>query len=51
MNADQKAVWPHDTIVEVKLSQHVYDRLEDSDTVRIYYMPESPLAFLLEDEI
>jgi hypothetical protein len=51
MNADQKEVSPHDTIVQVNVSQHVYDRLEDRDTVRIYYMPESPLTFLLEDEL
>ena len=51
MNSDQKAVSPNQTTVEVKVSQYVYDRLEKCSTVRIYYMPESPLTFLLEDEL
>ena len=47
MNSDQKAVSPHDTVVTAAVSKYVYDRLENRNTVRIYYMPESPLTFLL----
>jgi hypothetical protein len=50
MNFDQRAVSPNQTIVEAKVSQSVYDRLEKCNTVRIYNMPESPLIFLLEDK-
>ena len=51
MNSDQKAVSPNQTIVRVEVSHQVYNRLAKRNTVRIYYMPESPLAFLLEDEL
>jgi hypothetical protein len=50
-NADQRAVIPDQTIVDVEVSQGVYDGLEKRDTVRIYYKPEKPFTFLLEDEI
>jgi hypothetical protein len=51
MNPDQTAVSPNQTIVNVRVSQYVYDRLGKSNTVRIYYGSESPLAFLLEEEL
>ena len=51
MNSDQKAVSPHYTVVTAAVSKGVYDRLEERNTVRIYYMPESPLTFLLEEEL
>lgn len=51
MNSDQKAVSPNQTIVSVTVSQYVYDRLKERNTVRIFYMPDSPLTFLLEEEI
>jgi hypothetical protein len=51
MNSDQKAASPNRTIVNVEVSQYVYERLEKCSTARIYYKPETPLVFLLEDEI
>ena len=50
MNADQRAVSPNQTTVSVDVSQSIYDKLAARDTVRIYYLPEAPLAFLLEEE-
>ena len=51
MNSDQRAVSPNQTIVSVSVSDNIYKRLENRNTVRIYYMPESPMTFLLEDEL
>ncbi len=51
MNSDQKSVCPNQTIVDVKVDQYVYDRLKECRTVRIYYLSESPLTFLLEEEV
>ncbi len=51
MNSDQRAVSPNQTIVSAKVSDYIYKRLKECDTVRIYYMPESPLTFLLEEEL
>lgn len=49
-NADQRAVSSNITTVSVSVSGHIYDQLAERDTVRIYYLPEAPLAFLLEEE-
>lgn len=51
MNSDQKAVSPDQTIVWAGVSQDVYNRLKECNAVRIYYMPQSPLTFLLEEEL
>jgi len=51
MNSDQRAVSPNQTIVSVNVSDTIYKRLEKYNTVRIYYMPGSPMIFLLEDEL
>jgi len=51
MNSDQKRAFPSDTIVSVEVGQSIYEKLEKRDTVRIYYKPESPLTFLLEEEL
>jgi hypothetical protein len=51
MNSDQKAVSPNQTIIKVEVRQYVYDRLKKCSTVHIYYKPETPLIFLLEDEL
>jgi len=51
MNSDQKSFSPNQTIVSVKVDDYIYKRLENGNTVRIYYMPESPLTFLLEEEL
>ena len=37
--------------VNIDVSESIYKKLENRDTVRIYYKPESPLTFLLEDEL
>jgi hypothetical protein len=51
MNADQKAIAPHCTTVRVEINQFVYDRLKERDAVSIYYQPETPLTFLLSEEL
>jgi hypothetical protein len=51
MNSDQKAALPNYKTVDVEVSQRVYDRLEERNSVRIHYVPESPLTFLLEEEL
>ncbi len=51
MNSDQKAVSPDQTIVWAEVNQDVYNRLKECNTVRIYYMPQSPMTFLLEEEL
>ena len=51
MNSDQKAVSPNHTIIRAEVNQYVYDRLKKSNTVHIYYKPESPMTFLLEEEL
>ena len=47
---DQKNVSPNRTSVRVEVNRDVYDRLETRETVRIYYKPEAPFTFLLEEE-
>lgn len=37
--------------VNIDVSESIYTKLENRDTVRIYYKPESPLTFLLEEEL
>jgi hypothetical protein len=49
--ADQKAVSPNLTVVSVEVCSNIYEMLQDRKIVRIYYKPESPLEFLLEEEI
>jgi hypothetical protein len=51
MNSGPKAVAPNLTIVNVAVSQAVYDRLKERNTVCIYYLPASPMTFLLEEEL
>lgn len=38
-------------VVLVKVSQCIYNSLEKCSDVRIYYMPQNPMVFLLENEI
>lgn len=51
MNADQRAVFPKETVVSIEVGDLLYEKLEKRQTVRIYYLPEAPMAFLLEGEI
>jgi len=51
MNFDQKAASSNRKIVRVEISEYVNNRLKERSTVRIYYKPESPLTFLLEEEL
>jgi hypothetical protein len=39
----------YDVVLDV--SESIFKALENRDTVRIYYKPDSPLTFLLEDEL
>jgi hypothetical protein len=50
MTATQRALSPGQTTVHVDVSDHIYDKLARRDTVCIYYRPEAPLVFLLEEE-
>lgn len=50
-NADQKAGEQKDATVYVEVNQFVYDCLKERSTVRIFYIPETPMTFLLEEEI
>jgi hypothetical protein len=51
MNSGQIAASPTQPTVRVDVDRDVYNRLKDSSTVRIYYQPETPLTFLLEEEL
>jgi hypothetical protein len=51
MNADQRALLPNDTVVSVNVGNFVYEKLEKRNSVRIYYKPEAPLTFSLEEEL
>lgn len=51
ISADLKEVFSSYTMIQVTVDQHVFDRLKACNTVRIYYMPESPTTFLLEEEL
>jgi hypothetical protein len=51
MNVDQKAVSPNYTTVSVEIWDSLYKKLETQNSVRIYYKPEAPLTFLLEEEL
>lgn len=48
---DQLAISPNQTTFQVKVTGDIFEKLEKHDTVRIYYKPESPLEFLLEEAI
>jgi hypothetical protein len=41
---------PDQTDVIVEIRESVYKKLENRNSVRIYYMPEKPFTFLLEEE-
>jgi hypothetical protein len=51
MNADQTAVAPMQSSIRAEVHHYVFNRLKESSTVTIYYSPESPLTFLLKDEL
>jgi hypothetical protein len=50
LSADQKAAAPKSTTLDVDVDGIVYRKLETSQRVRIYYKPEAPFTFLLEEE-
>ena len=41
---------PNQAETRIDVSESVYAKLEQKDTVRIYYKPESPWIFMLEEE-
>lgn len=51
VSADQKNIAPDQTRMFVVVRQPVYEQLQDRQTVRIYYQPEKPTTFLLEQEL
>lgn len=48
---DQRTANPQSSLVHVDLKPSVYHQLLDRKTVKIYYQPEAPFTFLLEEEI
>jgi hypothetical protein len=48
---EQTLINPKITSVGVNVSQDVYFRLDKRETVHIYYKPEKPFTFLLEEEL
>jgi hypothetical protein len=51
MNFDQKAVSPGMTVVGAEVDHRVFERLKERSSVSVYYMPEAPTTFLLEEEL
>jgi hypothetical protein len=51
MDEAQRAVVPHQTTIIVEVSNYLFEQLKTRDSVRIYYKPETPLTFSLEDEL
>lgn len=51
LSADQKDIAPIPTMVSVDVRMPVYAQLQNRNTVRIYYKPEAPFTFLLEEEL
>jgi hypothetical protein len=51
MNLDQRTVAPNQTSVSVTVNENIYEKVENRNTVRIYYQPESPMTFMLEEEL
>jgi hypothetical protein len=49
--AEQKVDFPNLQSVSVDVSGEIYSKLLDRNVVRVYYKPDSPMTFLLEDEI
>ena len=51
LSADQKAIAPNQIAAWVEVKMIIYAQLQERSTVRIYYKPEAPFTFLLEEEI
>ena len=51
MNSEQRAFAPDQTVVNIDVYERIYTKLENRNVVRIYYKPESPLTFALEEEL
>jgi len=49
--AEQRVLFPGLQSVSVTVNGNIYSKLIDRNVVRIYYQPESPMTFLLEEEI
>jgi divalent metal cation (Fe/Co/Zn/Cd) transporter len=51
MTSDQQAASPSQETIRVEVKPAILKRLKERNTVRIYYQPDSPLTFLLEEEL
>ena len=49
--AEQRVLFPGLQSVSVTVNGNIYSKLIDRNVVRVYYQPESPMTFLLEEEI
>lgn len=51
LSPDQRAKFPNLQSVNVTLTANIYAKLADRTVAHIYYPPESPMTFLLEEEL
>ncbi len=51
LTAEQRVLFPNLQSVRVTVDENIYSKLIDRYVVRIYYKPDSPMDFLLEEEI
>lgn len=49
--AEQRVLFPTLQSVSVEVEGTVYSKLKDRNVVRIYYQPDSPMIFLLDEEL
>jgi hypothetical protein len=49
--AQQGALYPNLQSVRVTVDASTYSKTEDRDVVRVYYQPDSPMTFMLEEEL
>lgn len=48
---EQRVLFPNLHAVRITVNETIYSKLIDRTVVRVYYQPDSPLTFLLEEEI
>jgi hypothetical protein len=51
LTAEQRALYPNLQSVRVTVDASTYSKTEDRDVVRVYYQPDSPMTFMLEEEL
>ncbi|MBI5565798.1 MAG: hypothetical protein HY870_12960 [Chloroflexi bacterium] len=51
LTAEQRVLFPNLQSVRVDVNEDIYSKLIDRNVVRVYYQPDSPMIFLMEEEI